>query len=208
MTTKTFYVANALQAALMNQVFIREFTDGFWKGQRPAGHGEVWKDVEIKVTEDGTLGPVGFTPARMYNLLNPEFIKASTDALIEAGKAIKEDITIQKIKSELPELSRIIGQRMTKIDEAPIKLWRGRGANATPSAKAREASAKLVDAANQPVAKPEKGAKRTVTKAANGVTTTRVEVTSVPASAFPFATAEATETAIVSEETTSETSAE
>lgn len=206
-TSKIFYVANAIQAALMTEVFIHEFTDGFWKGQRPVGHGDVWKDVEVKVTEDGNIGPSGFKPARMYNFLNPEFVKAMEDRMVEVAKTVTEDITFKRIKPELAELSRTIGGRLTNVSEAPIKLFRGNhrdGTKTTSSSKAREAGAKLTEAANEPITKVEKGQKRTVTKATNGATTTRVEVATVTTNAFPFAT---TETAQVEEIATSEAEA-
>lgn len=207
-TSKIFYVANAIQAALMTEVFIHEFTEGFWKGQRPIGHGDVWKDVEVKVTEDGTLGPIGFTPTRLYNLLNPDFYQAMEERLMEVVKAIKPEMTFKRLKPELIEVSQMIGGRLTNVNVPTVKLFRGNNRNdgkiVVSSANARKAGLKLSEAAKMPImavsteesknAKPNvleklvQHSKRTVTKATNGATTTRVEVST---SSFPFASIEA-----------------
>ena len=203
--SKVLYVSNALQAAIFSQVLSPEMIDGFWKGQRPAGHGDTWVGVEVKITEDGSLGPVGFDTPRMYNFLNPAFFDAATDKLMEAGKTVSEATTIQKIKSELSELSRIIGKRLTSTSATPVKLFRGNhraGTETISSSKTRQSSAVMVEAAKKPIEKKAPGTKRTVVKMPNGATVTRAEVTS----AFPFASVTTPEA--VESEATESSSAE
>ncbi len=199
--SKILYVASSVQAALMTQVLIPELTDGFWKNHRPAGHGEVWRDVEVKVTEDGTLGPVGFEAPRNYNLLNLDFSLPNEARLVAVAKSVKENSTFKSVKKELIELGRIVGSRLASTTAEPLKLYRGNhkpGTVTVSSSKARQASGTLVDAATKPVKTPKAaGAKKTVTKiktpSDEGVTVTTTSsgatVRRAPATTAPITTA-------------------
>ena len=148
--SKVLLVSSAVQAALLSEIFIPEITAGFWKDHRPAGHGEAWKDVEVKVTEDGTLGPVGFELKRTYNFLNPEFSVPNADRLVQVAQTVKESSTLKSVKKELTELSRIVAGRLTSREAAPVKLFRGNhkaGTVTVSSAKARAAGVALAQAA-------------------------------------------------------------
>ena len=197
---KVLYVSSQVQADLMSKVFIPELIDGFWKNHRPAGHGEVWRDVQVKVTEDGTLGPVGFTPPRNYNFLNLEFAVPNEERLVLAAQEAKPNATFKYIKKELIELGRIVGGRLAARDAAPVKLYRGNhrpGTETVSSAKARKAGAALVNAATQPVEiveakvedKPKQTVKKTVTKSTGASTGT---VRRIPAETMESASTEAT----------------
>jgi hypothetical protein len=170
--SKILYVSSAVQAALMAQIFIPELTDGFWKEHRPAGHGEVWRDVEVKITEDGTLGPVGFAAPRNYNFLNLDYALPNEAKLVAVAQSVKANANFKSVKKELIELGRIVGSRLSSKDAAPVKLYRGNhkpGTATVSSSKARQASASLVIAATKPVKTPTT-VKKTVVKA-----TTKVE---------------------------------
>lgn len=165
--SKILYVSSAVQAALMAQIFIPELTDGFWKEHRPAGHGEVWRDVEVKVTEDGTLGPVGFAAPRNYNFLNLDFALPNEAKLVAAAQTAKANANFKSVKKELIELGRIVGSRLASKDATPVKLYRGNhkpGTETVSSSKARQASASLVIAATKPVKVPKATVKKTVVK--------------------------------------------
>lgn len=178
MTTKTLYVSSAVQAALMTQVFIPELIDGFWKNHRPQGHGEVWRDVTVVVSTDGTLGPVGFDAPRNYNFLNLDFYIPNEAKLVAIAAAVKANSTSKYVKKELIELGRIVGSRLASRDATPLKLFRGNhkpGTATVSSARARLGAAALVDAATAvvvtlPVVKVT--AKKTVTKTKAPATTT------------------------------------
>jgi hypothetical protein len=189
--SKILYVSSPVQAALMAQIFIPELIEGFWKDHRPAGHGEVWRDVEVKVTTDGTLGPVGFTAPRNYNFLNLDFALPNEAKLVAAAQSVKSNANFKSVKKELIELGRIVGSRLASKEATPQKLYRGNhkpGTVTVSSSKARQASATLVTAATKPI-RPAKTAtvKKTVTKApadsatvittSSGATVRRVPVT-------------------------------
>jgi len=177
--SKVLFVSSAVQAVLMQQVFIPELIDGFWKNHRPAGHGDVWRDVEVKVSEDGTLGPVGFEAPRNYNFLNLDFFLPNEDKLVKLAQTVKANSNSKYVKKELIELGRIVGSRLASRDAQPVKLFRGNhkpGTETVSSARARAAGAVLQAVATAPI-KPAKKAtvKKTVVKAApkqeEGVTT-------------------------------------
>lgn len=166
--SKILYVSSPVQAALMAQIFIPELTDGFWKEHRPAGHGEVWRDVEVKVTEDGTLGPVGFAAPRNYNFLNLDYALPNEAKLVAVAKSVKANANFKSVKKELIELGRIVGSRLASKDATPVKLYRGNhkpGTETVSSSKARQASASLVTAATKPIKVPKAAVKKTVVKA-------------------------------------------
>lgn len=183
--SKILYVSSPVQAALMTLIFIPELIDGFWKNHRPAGHGDVWRDVEVKVTEDGTLGPVGFEAPRNYNFLNLDFALPNEAKLVAAAITVKPNANFKSVKKELIELGRIVGSRLASKDATPVKLYRGNhkpGTQTVSSSKARQASASLVIAATKPVTKAVTVKKTvvkdttTVTKTSNGATVRRVPV--------------------------------
>lgn len=187
-STKVLYVSSAVQAVLMREVFIPEILNGFWQNFRPAGHGDVWRDVEIRVSEDGKLGPVGFTTMRNYNFMNLEFSVPNEARLVAVAQKVKPSSNMKSIAKEMAELGRIIAGRLVSRDAEPLKLYRGNhrpGTVAFSSAKARAAgktlaeAAVIVPAAEMPVM-PEKikqpTAKKVITKTSNGATITRVPV--------------------------------
>lgn len=177
--TKVLYVSSPVQAALMAQVFIPELIDGFWKDHRPAGHGEVWRDVEVKVTADGELGPVGFTAPRNYNLLNLTFALPNEARLVAVAQSAKPNSTFKSVKKELIELGRIVGGRLPSKEATPVKLYRGNhkpGTVTVSTSKARQAAAAMVAAAVKPIKEKPASEKKTVTKSktAAGATVHRV----------------------------------
>ena len=143
MSAKILFVSSAVQAALMTEIFIPELTDGFWKNHRPAGHGEVWRDVKVEVTTDGALGPVGFDAPRNYNFLNLEFALPNEARLVEVARSVKDSSNFKSVKKELIELGRIVGSRLASSDAEPLKLFRGNhkpGTQTVSSARARAAA--------------------------------------------------------------------
>lgn len=188
---KILFVSSAVQAILMREVFIPEIMTGFWQNFRPAGHGDVWRDVEIRVSEDGKLGPVGFATMRNYNFMNLEFSVPNQERLVAVAQKVKPTANMKYIAKEMAELGRIIAGRLTARDAEPLKLYRGNhrpGIVTFSSAKARAAgktlaeAAVVVPAADVPPA-PEKvkqpTAKKVVTKTAGGATVTRVPVNTI-----------------------------
>lgn len=172
--SKILYVASQVQAALMNEIFIPELIEGFWKNHRPLGHGMIWSDVQVKVTEDGNLGPVGFQTPRNYNFLNPDFIFPNEERLVLCAQSAKGTSNFKSIKKELIELGRIVGSRLTAIDAKPVKLFRGNhkeGTVTVSSARARCAANTLIAAGEfteviTPITTPRKAlVKKTVMKA-------------------------------------------
>lgn len=163
--SKTLYVSSAVQAALMTEVFIPELLDGFWKNHRPQGHGEVWRDVEVKVSDNGKLGPDGFKPVRNYNFLNLDFALPNEARLVAVAQRAKPTSNFKSVKKELIELGRIVGARLDNRDATPVKLFRGNhkpGTQTVSSAHARAASLALTAAAT--VATPAPTKKTTVKK--------------------------------------------
>lgn len=175
--SKILYVSSAVQAALMTQIFIPELIGGFWKDHRPAGHGDVWRDVDVQVTTDGTLGPVGFTAPRNYNFLNLDFSLPNEARLVSVAQSVKPNANFKSVKKELIELGRIVGSRLATRDATPVKLYRGNhkpGTETVSSSKARQASTSMTVAATKPL-KPKTAVKKTVVKAPvpnDGVVTT------------------------------------
>ena len=178
--SKTLYVSSAVQQVLMSQVFIPELIGGFWKNHRPAGHGDVWRDVEVKVAEaEGTLGPVGFEAPRNYNFLNLDFFIPNEAKLVALAQTAKANSNGKYVKKELIELGRIVGSRLATRDATPIKLFRGNhkpGTETVSTSKARAAGAAMVQVATAPLAPKKATVKKTVVKAKpsdtveNGVT--------------------------------------
>lgn len=162
--SKILYVSSAVQAILMAEVFIPELIDGFWKNHRPAGHGEVWRDVEVKISENGELGPVGFQAPRNYNFLNLDYFIPNEARLVALAQTVKANSNSKYVKKELIELGRIVGSRLATRDAVPVKLYRGNhkpGTLTVSTSKARAAGAALAQAA---VATPVPTAKKTTTK--------------------------------------------
>lgn len=172
--SKILYVSSPVQAALMREALIPELIDGFWKNHRPAGHGDIWRDVEVKVTEDGTLGPVGFVALRNYNLLNLEYSLPNEAKLVAIAQSAKANSTFKSVKKELIELGRIVGGRLSTTTAEPLKLYRGNhkpGTVTVSTSKARQASASLVAAATAPVKAKVVTEKKTVKKVVDDTTT-------------------------------------
>lgn len=190
-SSKILYVSSAVQAVLMSEVFIPEIMAGFWCNFRPAGHGDVWRDVEIRVSEDGKLGPVGFTTMRNYNFMNLEFSVPNEARLVAVAQKVKPSSNMKSIAKEMAELGRIIAGRLVSRDAEPLKLYRGNhrpGTVTFSSARARAAGKTLAEAAvvvpgGEVQQAPEKvkqpTAKKIVTKTAGGATVTRVPVSTI-----------------------------
>ena len=122
---KTLLVASEVQKILLEEFFIPEFNDGYWKTHRPASHGKFWLDVNIVVSPNETLGPIDFTPPRLYNFINPVFLEIAEQKMMDLANIVKPGITNKTLKKELSELSQIIGGRIKSKNEEPIKLFRG-----------------------------------------------------------------------------------
>jgi hypothetical protein len=137
-------VASEVQARLMREIFIPEIIDGFWTSQRPAGHQDVWRSVEVRVAGlDGRLGTIGFDAPRTYNFGNPEFFNPCEEQILAVAKAARPTSCLPSIKKELIELGHIIGGRKLHIDQEPTVLYRGNHREGTvtySSAKARTAA--------------------------------------------------------------------
>ena len=131
MTTKQLYVSSAVQKALLTEILIPEMATGFWKDHRPADHAQQWADVEIIVSESDKLGAMNFTVPRLYNFVNPDFIKPNEAKLVEIAQAIKASSNFRSVKKELIELSRIVGGRLTDKNGIPTKANRGNNKSGT-----------------------------------------------------------------------------
>jgi hypothetical protein len=169
MTAKTLFVSSAVQAALMREIFIPELMDGFWKNHRPQGHGEVWRDVQVAVSTDGTLGPVGFEAPRNYNFLNLTFAIPNEARLVAVAQAAKPSSTFKSVKKELIELGRIVGSRLPSRDATPVKLFRGNHKPGTETVcsptRARAGLTALGTAVQAPIKPKAATPKKTVVKA-------------------------------------------
>lgn len=151
--SKRLYVSSAVQAKLLADVLIPQMKDGFWKNHRPADHYKEWQGVEIVVSDSDRLGAEGFTVPRLYNFVNPEFIKPNEQLLVTTAQAAKASSNFRSVKKELIELSRIVGGRLNDKNSVPTKANRG----------------------NKPPAPEVASAKATVKKAATGVKRTAVK---------------------------------
>jgi hypothetical protein len=123
--TKQMRVSSLVQAALLTDVLIPQMKDGFWKSHRPADHATQWLDVEIVVSDTDVLGPVNFVVPRLYNFVNPEFIKPNEHLLVSAAQKAKASSNFRSVKKELIELSRIVGGRLNDKNGIPSKANRG-----------------------------------------------------------------------------------
>jgi hypothetical protein len=144
---KVLFVSSAIQQVLMEQVYKHEFKLGFWAEERPAGHGDVWQDVEIKVAEeDGALGPVGFKAPRNYNFMNLDFFDGAgpdgapmKNHLVKIAQQVKPNATEKHVKAELVELGQIVGGRLTNRSSTAVKVNRGNHKPGTVVASSRQA---------------------------------------------------------------------
>lgn len=176
---KKLFVASSVQAALLKNVLIPQMAHGFWKEHRPADHAAQWADVEIIVTEDEKLGPVDFVIPRLYNFVNPDFIKPNEALLVEAAQSAKAGSNFRSVKKELIELSRIVGGRLTNKNSIPTKAHRGNNKTGTVQetvTKAKTAVKKAANGVKKTVTKIKDPNNITVTRSANGATIRRVAV--------------------------------
>lgn len=125
MTKAILFVSSNIQAALLNDFLLAEMQDGFWRDMRPAGHGAVWAGIKVEVSPTDAVGPLGFTPLKNYDFLNPEFTKLNEAKLVAIAQTVKPNMTFKALKKELIELARIIGGRMTDKTKEPARLFRG-----------------------------------------------------------------------------------
>lgn len=174
--TKQLYVSSAVQAALLTEVLIPEFSVGFWQNHRPADHAAQWKDVQIIVTTDGTLGPVNFKIPRLYNFVNPDFIKPNEDKLVACAQSIKSSSNFRSVKKELIELSRIVGGRLADQSAAPLKANRGNNKATSTTEGVAQAKAAVAKAGGEVKRTAVKKTATEVQKAAPGTVVRRVAV--------------------------------
>lgn len=167
--TKKLYVASAVQKALLTEILIPEMATGFWKDHRPADHAAQWADCQIIVTHDEKLGPVDFEIPRLYNFVNPDFIKPNEQRLVDCAVKTKSSSNFRSVKKELIELSRIVGGRLTDKNGIPSKANRGTNKPSTVS--------ETVKKAKETVKKAGTTAKKTAVK--KGTTTTKKGNTTV-----------------------------
>lgn len=183
--TKRLYVSSEVQANLLKAVLIPQMKDGFWKNHRPADHATQWLDVEILVSSTEQLGPVDFVVPRLYNFVNPDFIKPNEAILVAAAQAVKASSNFRSVKKELIELSRIVGGRLNDKNGIPSKA--NRGNNKTP-----EQASAIIQKARDAISKATNGVKRTAVrrveepnvetfKTSQGATVRRVAATFVKA---------------------------
>jgi hypothetical protein len=130
------------------------------------------------VSTDAKLGAIDFTVPRLYNFVNPDFIKPNEDKLVTAAQAVKSSSNFRSVKKELIELSRIVGGRLTNANENPTKANRGNNKNGTvqePVSKAKTAVKKATTAVKKTITKKDQGV--VTEKTASGATVRRVAVT-------------------------------
>lgn len=188
--TKQLLVSSAVQVALLKEVLIPEMATGFWKNHRPADHAAQWADVEITVSTGDALGPIDFTIPRLYNFVNPDFIKPNEAKLVAAAQTAKASSNFRSVKKELIELSRIVGGRLTDKNGIPTKANRGNNKTGTVQetvAKAKKTVTKAIDGTKRTVTKTKNDPNVTIQKTSSGATVRRVAVTraEVPAPTTP-----------------------
>lgn len=177
--TKQLFVSSDVQAALLKNVLIPQMKDGFWKNHRPADHATQWLDVEILVTSSEQLGPVNFKVPRLYNFVNPDFIKPNEAVLVAAAQTIKPSSNFRSVKKELIELSRIVGGRLSDKNGVPLKANRGNNKGSEPSdivQRAREVVAKSVAGVKRTAVKRVEDPNVEIIKTSSGATVRRVRV--------------------------------
>ena len=176
--TKQLFVSSAVQKALLTDVLIPQMATGFWKDHRPADHAAQWADVEIIVSDSDKLGAVDFTVPRLYNFVNPAFIKPNEAILVAAAQAIKPSSNFRSVKKELIELSRIVGGRLTDKNAVPTKANRGNNKSADDVQQTVKKAKDTVKKAKDTVKKTAvKDPNVTIQKTSSGATVRRVAVT-------------------------------
>ena len=177
--TKQLFVSSSVQKALLMNVLIPQMATGFWRDHRPADHAAQWADVEIIITEDQALGPRDFDIPRLYNFVNPDFIKPNEAMLVAAAQLVKSSSNFRSVKKELIELSRIVGGRLTDKNGIPTKANRGNnnrtGTVQETVTKAKSAVKKATSTVKRTVVK--KPVSITIQKTSSGATIRRVAVT-------------------------------
>jgi len=177
--SKRLFVSSVVQAKLLTNVLIPQMKDGFWKDHRPAGHYKEWEGVEIVVSDTDQLGVDGWKMPRLYNFINPEFVKLNERLLIETAQAVKSNSNFRSIKKELIELSWIVGGRLTT--KSGIRTKANRGTNKPSSAEAVQKAKTAVQEAvanvkKTAVKKKEVDGNVEVIKTSSGATVRRVKV--------------------------------
>lgn len=191
--TKKLYVSSEVQVALLKQILIPQMSTGFWKDHRPADHAAQWEGLEIIVSDDSKLGPVDWQAPRLYNFINPEFIKPNAQQIVEIAQSVKASSNLRSVKKELIELSHIVGGRLTDINVNPTKANRGNNKHGTIQesvAKAKAAVKRAATAVKKPTVKKPASDAITVTKLPDGTIIRRKAV--VRADPFAAITGNAT----------------
>lgn len=176
--TKRLYVSSAVQAKLLTDVLIPQMKDGFWKDHRPADHYKEWLDVEIIVSTDEKLGPDNFKVPRLYNFVNPDFIKPNEQLLVSTAQAAKASSNFRYVKKELIELSRIVGGRLNDKNSIPSKANRGNNKPATTAdvVSAKATVKKATSSVKKTAVKKKDDANVEIIKTSSGATVRRVKV--------------------------------
>lgn len=179
--TKRLYVSSAVQAKLLSSVLIPQMKDGFWKDHRPADHHKEWEGVEIVVSDTDQLGADGWKVPRLYNFVNPEFIKPNERVLVEAAQGAKPNSTFRSVKKELIELSWIVGGRLTSKTGIRTKANRGNNRPTTDVEQSIAGAKATVKAASATVKKTavkrrEEDPNVEIIKTSSGATVRRVKV--------------------------------
>ena len=175
--TKQLFVSSTVQRALLTQVLIPEMATGFWKDHRPADHAAQWADVDIIVSDTEKLGPVDFTIPRLYNFVNPAFIKPNEERLVAAALTAKASSNFRSVKKELIELSRIVGGRLTDKNAVPTKANRGNNKSETVTKTVTKAKATVKKAVTSVKKTAVKDPNVTIQKTSSGAIVRRVAVT-------------------------------
>jgi len=174
MSAKRFYVSSAVQAKLLIDVLIPQMKDGFWKDHRPADHHKEWEGVEVLVSDTDKLGPDNFVVPRLYNFVNPDFIKPNEQVLVAAAQAVKSSSTFRSVKKELIELSWIAGGRLT--DKSGTRTKANRGTNKAAITKAKDTLANATAAVKRTAIKKIVDPNVEIIKTSSGATVRRVKV--------------------------------
>jgi hypothetical protein len=144
--SKILYVETAVQQAALVDILIPAIISGFWSTHRPAGHGDVFKDVAVLLTTDGQLGPVGFEGRRNYDFKNLDFRYEHEKvllALLESHGLAPKMSVLNKL---LVELGIIVNSRKKSVTDTPIKIYRGNHCLGTITTEPRRVALRRHDA--------------------------------------------------------------
>jgi hypothetical protein len=122
--TKRLHVSSEIQRAIFDTIIRPELTGGFWMSHRPANHGQKWEGVEVVVSDSNFLGFEEFEAPRLYNLVNPKFLKPNAQRVLACAQQVKPSATLKSVQKELLELSHILAKRLTDKNMQPGKTYK------------------------------------------------------------------------------------